>query len=199
MSSRDGRTQVAVEIPTETKQALKDADSPMWKIIDEGARLVLGLDEGSTEAAIEQRLQDVRQERNQINSQMEDLESRILELEEMESDLADQLDSIREKKQSHKERLDEILDEMESDPDNRPVMAWMSELREAATKEYGSESRDNMRRVVEDLRSRSTEQARGIVPARFSRAASAQTIGASADGGNDPDEFRVLSDGRENE
>lgn len=196
MSSRKGRKQVAVEIPIETYQEMKDAEDAMWEIVDEGARIVLGIDEGSTEAALENRIKDVRQERTEIKNQFESLESRLNDLDKMEADLTDQLESVQEKKETHRERLDAILEEMEDDSQGRPVLAWMSDLREASTYEYGSESKENIRRVIEDLRNRAAEEMYAIAPHRLTRTASAQGQQANADGGDEPD-LRVLSDGGE--
>lgn len=196
MSSREGRKQVAVEIPIETYQEMKDAESAMWEIVDEGARIVLGLDEGSTEAALENRLNDVRQERTEIENQFESLESRLDDLESMEADLTDQLESVRQKKETHRERLDAILDAMADDQQNRPVIAWMEDLRDASTHEYGSESKENIRRVIEDLRNRAAEEMYAISPHRLTRTGSVQGQNANADGGDDSD-LRVLSDGGE--
>lgn len=198
MTSRDNRARVHVEIPVETKQALKEADGSMWEVLDEGARMVMGLDEGSTEAAIENRIENIRQEQTEIDDQRQSLDQRLKELQEMEEDLTSQLESIRQKKETHRERLDAILDQMEDDPQSRPVLAWMSDLRDASMHEYGSESRDNMRRVVEDLRNRSAEEGRAIAPHRLSRTASAQGQSANADGGDEPD-LRVMGDGGESD
>lgn len=195
MTSRENRSRVDAEIPIETKQALKNADEPIWKLLDEGARIVLGLDEGSTEAAIEQRLSEVRQERREISDQLDNLQNRVDDLDDMESDLEANLEDIRQKKESHKERLDQVLDEMESDAQDRPVVAWMSDLREASTQEYGSTSKENIRRVVEDLRERSVEQNRAIVPSRLTRSANAgSTSQPVADGGSDSSDLRILGD-----
>lgn len=195
MTSRENRVQCAAEIPIETKQALKDADAPIWKLLDEGARIVLGLDEGSTEAALEHRLEEIRSERNEISDQLQILESRLDDLEEMEADIEDRLAGVRERKQSHKERLDEILESMEADSRNRPFMAWMPDVRDAAVKEYGSESKENIRRVVEDLRKQATQENFAVGHDRLSRnAPTQQSTPSAADGGVDQDsEFRALN------
>lgn len=194
MTSRENRVQTHIEIPMETKQALKEADEPIWKLVDEGARIILGLDEGSTEAAIEQRLTEVRQERKEIGNQLDNLQNRLDELDRMEEDLEQNLSSIREKKQSYNEQLDDVLDEIETDAQDRSVLAWMGDLRNAAISEYGSDSKDNIRRVVEDLRERSVEQNRAIAPSRLTRSANGNNPSTVAtDGGDDPD-LRILGD-----
>jgi len=198
MTSREDRAHIHAEIPIETKQAMKDADGPMWKLIDEGVRIALGLDEGSTEAAVEQRLGEVRQERKELGDQLDDIQSRVEDLESMESELEGRLSDIRERKQSHKDSLEEILNEMADDPRDRPVMAWMPDVRDAALREYGSESKDNIRRVIEDLRNHALEAGYAIRSDRLSRANSNGTVAASADGGKD-DDLRVLNGGGDDE
>jgi len=192
MTDRTDRSRLHVEIPVETKQALKDADGPMWQLINEGARMALGLDEDSTEAAIEQRLEDLAQERSEISAQVESLHKRLDELDKMEAELQDRLENIREKKETHNERLDDILDEMCNDERSRQVIAWMKQVRDAAMHEYGTDSKNNIDRVIADLRKRATEQGRPIEPSRFARSPQPQAnVQASTDGGED-DDFRVL-------
>lgn len=199
MTSREDRVQVGLEIPVETKQAMKDADGPMWKIVDEGVRMALGMDKGSTEAAIEHRLGELQTERTKLSDQLESLQDRIEDIESMEADLESRLSRIREKKQSHRERLDEILESMERDNRSRPVTAWMGDIKEASLHEYGSESKDNIDRVVGDLRQRATEEGYSISPDRFSRTVAANSnIQSSADGGEDED-LRVLKGGDDDE
>jgi len=197
MTSRENRVQCAAEIPIETKQALKDADAPIWKLLDEGARIVLGLDDGSTEAALEHRLEEIRSERREIGEQVEILESRLNDLEDMEEEAQARLNDIRDKKESHKQRLNQILENMEADSRDRPFMAWMPDVREAALHEYGSESKDNIRRVVEDLRKQATEGSFAVSYDRLTRnGPSQQRAMSSADGGMDEDDdFRVVSGG----
>lgn len=194
MTDRDDRSRLHVEIPVETKQALKDADGPMWQLINDGVRMALGLDEGSTEAAIEQRLEEMRKERSEVSAQAEALHKRLDELDAMEEELEDRLANIREKKASHKERLDDVLDAMCKDERQRQVIAHMQLVRDAAMHEYGSDSKNNIDRVISDLRKRATEQGRDIMPSRFSRTppAGPSTAQAANDGGED-DDFRVLN------
>jgi DNA repair exonuclease SbcCD ATPase subunit len=192
MTSPEDRVQTNIRLPVATKQAIKEADGPMWKVVEEGVRMALGLDQGSTEAAIEARLEEIKQERNQKESQLQDIEKRLDELADMEEKLAQQLEQIREKKASHRERLDTVLASMEDDSNNRQVTAWMSKIREAAMHEYGGDSKENIDRVIGDLRQRATEEGLAIAPERFSRTASSNAkLLSSADGGDDED-FRVL-------
>jgi DNA repair exonuclease SbcCD ATPase subunit len=178
---------------------MKDADGPMWKIVDEGVRMALGLDQGSTEAAIEHRLGDLQTERSKLSDQLESIQSRLEQVESMEEDLESRLSRIREKKQSHRDRLDEILESMEEDTRSRPVTAWMSDIKEASLYEYGNESKDNIDRVIGDLRQRATEEGYSISPDRFSRTVAANSnLQSSADGGEDED-FRVLKGGDDDE
>jgi len=170
---------------------MKEADGPMWKIVDEGVRMALGLDEGSTEAAIEQRLDEITQERNELRDQLGSIESRLDELDTIEADLEERLEHIRNEKQSHYERLDSILSQMLNDDRNRPVMAWMPEVKEAAVMEYGSDSKDNIRRIIEDLRNHALEEGYAIKSERLSRSTTVGGQPANADGGDS--DLRILS------
>lgn len=192
MTDRDDRARVHVEIPVETKQALKDADGPMWQLINEGARMSLGLDEGSTESGIEQRIEDLEQERSEVSAQVESLHKRLDQIDEMKEELEERLQNIREKKETHNQRLDNILDQMCKDERSRQVIAWMGEVRDAAMHEYSSDSKNNIDRVIADLRKRAAEQGRPVEPSRFSRSQTTN-VQAAADGGDD--DLRVLNGG----
>jgi len=157
MTRRDGRKSWGAELPVETIEALKkeakESDLPQWKVADQALRMYLGLDEGSTEAALERQLEDARKELEQQRQQRQQLEQQEDQLEDRVEMLADQLEDIREQKQSYKEQLDDILENLLKNP-NQTAMAYMSEIRSAATDEYGRDTKNNIDRVVADLRDR---------------------------------------------
>lgn len=187
MTNRDGRKATAVELPIETREALKEQDVPMWKSIDEAVKLALGLDEGSTEAALERRLEEIDSEIDSHREVIEEKEQRVEDLLETRSDLSDKLEQIRQKKQSYKEQLDTVLEEMLEDK-SKNVLAWMSEIRDASVEEYGRDTDSNIERVIADLRKRRDERALAIQDHRFQRAGgtgAAGTATASTDGGED--------------
>lgn len=190
MTSRDGRKAIGVEIPVETREAVKDQDGAMWQVIDQAVRMYLGLDEGSTEHALERRIEDLEQERDGLLEQRESIDNQIDDLDDRIDDLRTQLEELQEKKASYKEQLDSILDEMLDHPD-RNVLAWMSDIRDAATDEYGRDTKSNIDRVISDLRERRTERALAIEDFRFNRTGTAPgTSGptqVSTDGGDEPD------------
>jgi len=78
MTRRDGRKSWGAELPVETIEALKkeakESDLPQWKVADQALRMYLGLDEGSTEAALERQLEDARKELEQQRQQRQQLE-----------------------------------------------------------------------------------------------------------------------------
>jgi len=186
MTAREKRESVRAEIPVDTKEALKDADGAYCEVIDEALRMFFGLDEGSTEHALERMLE---QKDAQIDEKIAELEQGFEELDRMyneREELEQKLADIREKKQTHNERLDAILDEM-VEQRGKNVLAWMGELKEAAREEYGTSSKSNIERVVGDLRSRRDERGLAIVDHRFQQqgAMANQSNTVRADGGEE--------------
>lgn len=193
MSNREGRRRTQAELPIETREAMKEQDMPMWKVMDQAVRMYLGLDEGSTEHALKRRIDELKDDRDGLVEQRDELNKQIENVDEQIGDLEQQLKKVREKKASYKEQLDTILDEMLENPD-RNVLAWMSEIRDAATDEYGRDTKSNIDRVISDLQNRREERALAIEEFRFNRVGTApgpSTAQASTDGGSDEVELNT--------
>lgn len=203
MTSRKGRKLWSGELPVETIQALKEeadkSDMPQWKIADQAFRMHLGLDEGSTEAALERQLEDARKELKQRKQEREQLKQEEDQLEDRLDMLSEQLESVREQKASYKEQLDSILENLLDNP-NQTVMAYMSDIRDAATDEYGRDTKDNISRVISDLRDRRDERSLSIPDHRFKRTGASVTSepNATADGGQSQPNIRFLSESDDN-
>lgn len=199
MTDRDGRRRTQAELPIETREAMKQEDSPMWKIIDEAVRMYLGMGAESTEAGIERRISELEREREEHMNIVQSRADRISEIDDLLEDLVQQLDQLREKKASYKEQLDEILAEMAEHPD-RTVLAWQSEIREAAIDEYGRDTKSNINRVVNDLRDRRDVQSADVQDHQFrktsgpSPSATTGPAPAQADGGEEGLELNVFTE-----
>jgi len=198
MTRRDGRKSWGAELPVETIEALKkeakESDLPQWKVADQALRMYLGLDEGSTESALERQLEDARKELKQQRQQRQQLEQQEDQLEDRVEMLADQLEDIREQKQSYKEQLDDILENLLENP-NQTAMAYMSDIRDAATDEYGRDTKDNIDRVMADLQERRDERDLSIPDTQFKRtgASVSNDTTTSADGGRSQPDLKFLS------
>lgn len=203
MTSRKGRKLWSGEVPVETLQELKkeasESDLPQWKVVDQALRMYLGLDEGSTEAALERQLEDARTELEQRRQQREQIEQEEDQLEDRLDMLSDQLENIREQKQSYKEQLDEILENLLENP-NQTAMAYMSEIRSAATDEYGRDTKNNISRVIADLHDRRDKRGLEIPDTQFKRTGASVTSDApaAADGGQEQPDIRFLSESDDN-
>lgn len=198
MASRKGRKQKALELPVETIAALKDESSdsgvPQWKIVDQALRMYLGLDEGSTEAALERKLEEVEDKIGEVDRKARELEREREEMREQKELLAEQLSEIREKKAGYQDQLDDILDDLVSNP-NKNVNAYMGALKQAATDEYGRNTKENIDRVRADLQSRRDERDLQIPDHRFKRTGAATTdASATSDGGQSEPDMRLLSE-----
>jgi len=79
-------------------------------------------------------------------------------------------------------------------------MAYMSEIRSAATDEYGRDTKNNIDRVVADLRDRRDEQGLEIPDTQFKRTGASVTSDtpAAADGGKEQPDIKFLSEPADN-
>lgn len=197
MADRDGRKATAVELPIEVREAMKDEDAAMWKVVDEAVRMYLGIGTESTEAGIERRISELERERNEHLEAIQERANRIQEIDDLLEDLVADLESLREKKASYDEQLHTILEELQ-ESSMKTVLAYQSEIRQAAIDEYGQDTQGNIERVVNDLRKRSEESNYAIADHQFRTTSgptptSGQT--ATADGGEDGLELSSLMDG----
>jgi len=199
MTSRKGRKAWAGELPVETLTALKEesseSDLPAWKIVDQALRMYLGLDEGSTEAALERQLEEIEDELETFEERQQRIQRERKEKEERMQLLKEQLEEVREKKATYKEQLEDILSRMVSEQ-STTVMAYMEPIREAAIDEYGRDTKDNIDRVIANLQQHATKEDFQVEPHRFKRTAkNVQTdTKAHSDGGLDEPDLKFISE-----
>ena len=199
MTKRDGRRRTQAELPVETREAMKDEDAPMWKVIDEAVRMYLGMGAESTEAGIERRIEELERERNEHLDVIHERANRIVQIDELLEDLNNDLVQLREKKASYDERLFEILADLEQNP-RKTVLAWKSEIRKAAIDEYGQDTKGNIERVINDLRDRADVQSYDVQNHQFrttSGPVANSSQAATADGGEEGLELSALERGED--
>ncbi|WP_254810703.1 hypothetical protein [Natronosalvus amylolyticus] len=172
MASRKGRKLWSGEIPIETREELKqesiDSDIPMWKIVNQALRMYLGLDEGSTEAALERQLEELQIDLRRSREQQQRIENEREELEKRAELVSEQLEAIRDKKDEYGDQLESILESLQSNR-NKTVMAYIPQVREAAVEEYGRDTDKNITRVIADLRSKRDKWGYEIPDHQFKR------------------------------
>lgn len=192
MSSRDGREQWAGYLPVEVIQAVREHEDPMWKVLADAARLYLGIEEDSMAAGYERRLDDLREEREQVKEDMNRLQSRLDDLDDTIEDVESRYEEFLEKQSSYEEHLDDILETIAST--GTTVYAHKSKLTEAAKIEYGKTSSSARQDVIDDLRARRTERGLGLDDSHFTEGpVAARSAGPSAaDGGNETPQFKHL-------
>ena len=200
---REEREQLIGEVSTPVAQAVKQEDLANWKIMEAAIRMYLGLDDDSTEAALERQLEAVREERESLTDRLDDLREDVETLNEREEVIEEKLEETRERRQDYKTSLDEILDEMLEEP-NKNILAWSSRLKELAKQQYGTATDSNLDTVVGDLRNRRDERTLAIQDHRFRRRSASRATGgstaAATDGGESgTTEFRVLNRGSDDE
>ena len=166
MTSRKGREHVAAEISKEAKQALKEADEPIWKQIDEAVRVMKGLDDVTTEEAFRRRIDTLLQKKKNVQSQIDDLQSELDQLEQEIEDEQNRFDEFLAERDSIQEIQDDVLDDIENT--SMSVFARKSRLRELARREYGHETDENIQKAISDLKDRRDELGLQIRDSQFS-------------------------------
>jgi chromosome segregation ATPase len=180
MTSRKGRESVRVEIPKETKEALKDADKPMWEVIDEAARMSLGVGDADTEQAFRRRIERLEQKRQNVQSQIESLNKELDTVEQKIEDEQSRLEQYLAERDSIEEVQDKVLEEIAGT--SKSVFAKREKLRELARREYGHETDENIQKAITDLKERRTVRDLPISDAQFTQNVRTKASG-TADGG----------------
>jgi len=187
MTSRKGREGIRAELPKETKQALKEADEPMWKLIDNAVRMSMGVGDADTEQAFRRRIDRIEQELANVQDEIAALNKKRERLEQDLEDEQSRLEQYLAERDSIETLQDEILDDLASS--SVSVYAHRSTLRDLARREYGHETTANIQKAITDLKERRTERALDISDAQFSENVNSQATG-TADGGT---EFKATS------
>lgn len=185
MPSRDGRKQWAGYLPVETVDAMKDADEPMWKIVDEAVKMTLGLQDASTEEGYERRLAELREQRDQLEEEIESKQERLDRIDEKIERVSEQYQAYLDSRESYLSRIDGILDGLLDEP-QKSIFAFKGELSEAAKQEYGRPTSENVQKVIEDAKDRRDERGLGINDSRFTDHMTNGQV-AHADGEGEPD------------
>lgn len=182
MTSRKGREAVRAELPKETKEALKEADKPMWELLDEGARMLLGVGEADTEDAFRRRIERLEQNRDNVQSQIESLNKELDSIEQKIEDEQSRLEQYLAERDSIEEVQDEVLDDIAGT--SKSVFAKRELLRELARREYGHETDENIQKAITDLKQRRDDRDMAISDAQFTQNVRTRANG-TADGGLD--------------
>lgn len=188
MTSRKGREGVRAELPKETKEALKEADEPMWKVIDESVRMNLGVGGVETEEAFRRRIERLEQEIEDVQSQIEALNNEQSRLEQQKEDEQRRLEQYLSEREDIETIQDRILDDLAST--SMSVYAKKSELRELARREYGHETDQNMMKAISDLKDRRTERGLDVPDSQFTENVNSKP--AMTDGN---DQFKATQEG----
>lgn len=200
MANRDGRSAIGWEIQVETKQAIKEEANKRgmayWEFLDQLARDSLGLDDASTEAAYERNIERLEGE---VASMEEEIERMDKELENKREQLQfykDGLEELREGKASYQDQLDDVLTSLEDNPKKR-VPAFRTEMREAATDQYGRPTESNLEQVKEDLWERAMDTQRDVQEYQFNAATGQKQAAAMATDGRGKRRLASLEKARE--
>jgi len=195
-SSRDGRRAFNAELPVEVLDAVKEESEktgkPMWEILNDSARIFLGLDDVSTEASVKRHIDRLEDDVDDLQTQKEEIVAELSTKQDRLEDYREKLDEIQSQKESYESRLDSILDELEEHA-KRKVIAFRSEIKELATDRHGQPTPENREAIKEDLWERAMEQQRDVAPYQFNESPSPSQSVAATDGGTHDDPNSNLS------
>lgn len=193
--SRQGREQWHGELPSEVLDAVREESDktgkPMWEILNDSARMFLGLDEVSTEASVQRHIERLEDDVQSLETEKEQIEAELSDKQQRLEDYREKLASIKAEKESYESRLDSILDELEANP-NRKVIAFRSQLKELATDRHGQPTPDNRQEVKDDLWERAMDQQRDVAPYQFNESDSPTQTATATDGGTGTDLAETL-------
>lgn len=191
MASRDGRRMWAGELPVEIVDAVKDeargSEEAMWEIMAESAKMYLGLEDASTEAAVKRHIDRLEDEVGVLESNLETIQEDLSRKRDRLSSYEDKLETIQDEKQSYEDRITTILDDL-VDNANKKIIAHRPEIRSLATDQYGKPSPDNRQSVKEDIWQQAMAEQRDVSPHQFSdsmRGSSPQTATTDGSGTRD--------------
>jgi len=185
MTDRSERKLWSGEITHSAHQAMKEADEPMWRIADEAIKMYLGIDDVSTEAGFESRIEDLEDELSRLDEEIEQKQERRDRVLEKLEGVRAQYQEFLEKRESYNSRIDRILESLLDQP-NVSIFAFKSELKEAAKQRYGRPTSENIQKVIEDAKERRDERGLGINDTRFTDHMTNGQV-ATADGEGEPD------------
>lgn len=200
MPSRDGRSAIGWEIQVETKQAIKEEANKRgmayWEFLDQLARDSLGLDDASTEAAYERNIERLEGEVASMEDEIERMEAELENKRDQLEFYREGLDDLLEDKATYEEQLDDIISSLEDNPKKR-VPAFRTEMREAATDQYGRPTESNLEQVKEDLWERAMETQRDVQEYQFNAATGQTQRQAAATDGRGKRRLASLEKARE--
>lgn len=174
MTSRKGRVSVHVELPEETREALKEADEPMWKVLHNSVKTNLGLGDVETEQALQNRVNRLVQREENVQSEIEDRE------DELETILADkkaaqaQLDAYLKERDSIETIQRRVLEAVAGT--SMSVYSQISDLRDLAEQEYGRATDENIEKAIVDLEDRCDELSVDVADVQFDEMTRGNTV-----------------------
>lgn len=184
MSDDGGMCQIAVYVPQEAKEILDEQEGTQSDILTESLFDTFGGRVRDTAPTIKRGIENKQQKIRQLqdkkselkrekerqireyDEQIERCEEDIAGAKERIAELEERLVELQEEQQSYEESLDELLDDMVENP-RMHVDATYSGVKERAREEYGSQSKENRKQVVEDLKDRADERGLDLPDKRF--------------------------------
>lgn len=187
MKNRDGRQQTHVELPVETMKALKEekkrTGQPLWELIDQGARMIVQVDD-STEKALERRINNLAENEERLVQEIEQRENELEQVQQKRADAEAKLAQLREERDSIEELYNEIVTTLQNDPKCN-IFRCKSTLDEIATREYGRPTESNVDEVISDVQAYCEDNDIDIDSHRITTTNTAHTSTQRASDGND--------------
>lgn len=161
-------TTTNIDIDDDLHAALKDKDRSMKDYVNATIREDLGLDDLSSEDAVQRRISQKEDELRDVRKEREQLEAREDSLAEEIERLEEKIEVIEANSQSITETIDGILDDMVDNP-RKHVFVALPVVKRAAS-EHDVTAGD----IMQALRDRADERELNIEEERFRKKSAAQ-------------------------
>lgn len=150
--TRSNREGTHIELPVEIREAMKDEDDPMWRIVADAVQIYLGLEQDNL-AALNRRVELTNQQISNIEDELEELEAERDELASRRDQLNMQIDQLHEERQDYDEILEDVINELVAS-ESLGIDSQFTALRAAAeVQNDGVATEDAIESVREDVRS----------------------------------------------
>ena len=156
-----------------------------YEVLSEALRVFLGMDTTDDRAVLGQAIK--RHDREiRRRDERDDLDSRIQELEDRRDSLEADLGDLDDQLDDYDDVLDDLLDQLAKN-DFRAIALTKNGLEDAARSKFGRPTESNIQKVIDDMRDRAAATDRDIAPWKWDpsipKSGNRNPVTAAADGG----------------
>jgi len=162
MKSRDGRSRLHVEIPEhiheEIDRRVRSDGLAKWEVVDRLLRRATGLDPGDDLASLRRLRDNLESELDDIDAKIEELREQREEAQEQHERISGRIDEILEEQRELREVIDDIRTRLEADEAPTIFALESTLISEASMIEYGSKSPRDREAMIEHIEELAREE-----------------------------------------